>query len=311
MSPLPQEGPSKIRYFLQGEPMSILRIFSLGIILIFAGNLSAKEMIHEKLDQLFFDQIKKLESGTLEERIQAADYLKFVTSKLAVRPLLKALKGNPIVPKSEENSPTLKFVVAQALGAMESDIAGPVMVEEFKRASAAVQEADVPSFSAPEGYNSVISTGELIRNVGLLPYSKENQDAIISGLNHPNFYVRASAADGLKNLNRKDSLSQLNAAIEKEKNPFAKVAILNAIVFLNRIANQKFHDLCAFLKDESPMVRYRASMAVGEVDLKAGEFSLREALLIEHDPIVREQIKKDLANVTGFKMPQNSLLFRD
>lgn len=291
--------------------MSILRILVLGIILSFAANLSAKEMIHEKLDQMFFDQIKKLESGNLEERIQAADYLKFVTSKLAVRPLLKALKGNPNVPKSDENSPTLKFVVAQALGAMESDISGSVMVEEFKRISPAVQENDVPTFSAPEGYNLVIATGEILRNIGLLPYAKENQDAIITALGHPNFYVRASAADGLKNLNRKDSLSQLNAAIDKEKNPFAKVAILNAIVYLNRIANQKFYDLCAFLKDESPLVRYRASIAVGEVDLKAGEFSLREALLVEHDPMVREQIKKDLANVTGFKMPQNSLLFRD
>ncbi|WP_425460782.1 HEAT repeat domain-containing protein [Leptospira langatensis] len=290
----------------------MLRILSLGIISFFAFNLSAKEMIHEKLDQLFYDQVKKLESGSLEERIQAADYLKFVTSKLAVRPLLKALKGNPNVPKSDENSPSLKFVIAQALGAMESDVSGPGMVEEIKRASALVQENDQPTFSAPDGYNLVISTGELLRNVGLLPYTKENQDAIIAGLSHPNFYIRASAADGLKNLNRKDTLSQLNSAIDKEKNPFAKVAILNAIVYINRIANQKFHDLCAFLKDESPMVRYRASMAVGEVDLKAGEYSLREALLIEHDQIVREQIKKDLANVTGFKMPANTpFYFKD
>ncbi|TGK07590.1 HEAT repeat domain-containing protein [Leptospira semungkisensis] len=286
--------------------MSILRILSLGIISVFAFNLSAKEMIHEKLDQLFYDQVRKLDSGSLEEKIQAADYLKFVTSKLAVRPLLKALKGNPNVPKSDENSPSLKFVIAQALGAMESEISGPPMVDEIKRASALVQENDQPTFSAPDGYNLVISTGELLRNVGLLPYTKENQDAIIAGLSHSNFYIRASAADGLKNLNRKDTLSQLNSAIDKEKNPYAKVAILNAIVYINRIANQKFHDLCSFLKDESPMVRYRASMAVGEVDLKAGEYSLREALLIEHDQIVREQIKKDLANVTGFKMPANT-----
>ncbi|MGJ4745227.1 HEAT repeat domain-containing protein [Leptospira sp. SA-E8] len=289
--------------------MSTVRILILGIILSLTTQLSAKEQIHEKLDQLFYDQVEKLQSGNLEERIQAADYLKFVSSKLAVRPLLKALKGNPNVPKSDENSPTLKFTIAQALGAMESDISGPGMIEEFKKISATVQEADYPAFSSPEGYNTVIAAGEIIRNVGLLPYTKENQEAIINALNHPNFYVRASAADGLKNLNRKDVLSQLNSAIDKEKNPFAKVAILNAIVYINRIANQKFYDLCAFLKDESPMVRYRASIAVGEVDLKAGEYSLREALLIEHDKMVREQIKKDLASVTGFKMPANLPLF--
>ncbi|PJZ78566.1 HEAT repeat domain-containing protein [Leptospira neocaledonica] len=291
--------------------MSTVRILVLGIILSLTAQLSAKEQIYEKLDQLFYDQVKKLESGNLEERIQAADYLRFVSSKLAVRPLLKALKGNPNVPKSEENSPTLKFTIAQALGAMESDVAGPGMLEEFKKISAVVQEGDYPSFSSPEGYNTVIAAGEIIRNVGLLPYTKENQEAIVNALNHPNFYVRASAADGLKNLNRKDVLSQLNSAIDKEKNPFAKVAILNAIVFINRIANQKFYDMCAFLKDESPLVRYRASIAVGEVDLKAGEYSLREALLIEHDKMVREQIKKDLASVTGFKMPANTLLFSD
>lgn len=289
--------------------MSTVRILVLGIILSLTTQLSAKEQIYEKLDQLFYDQVDKLQSGNLEERIQAADYLKFVSSKLAVRPLLKALKGNPNVPKSEENSPTLKFTIAQALGAMESDVAGPGMLEEFKKVSATVQENDYPTFSSPEGYNMVIAAGEIIRSVGLLPYTKENQEAIVNALNHPNFYVRASAADGLKNLNRKDVLSQLNSAIDKEKNPFAKVAILNAIVYINRIANQKFYDMCAFLKDESPLVRYRASIAVGEVDLKAGEYSLREALLIEHDKMVREQIKKDLASVTGFKMPANLPLF--
>ncbi|MEI1277909.1 HEAT repeat domain-containing protein [Leptospira venezuelensis] len=289
--------------------MSTVRILVLGIILTLTAQISAKEQIYEKLDQLFYDQVEKLLSGNLEERIQAADYLKFVSSKLAVRPLLKALKGNANVPKSEENSPTLKFTIAQALGAMESDIAGPGMVEEFKKISATVQEGDYPAFSSPEGYNTVIAAGELIRNVGLLPYSKENQEAIVNALNHPNFYVRASAADGLKNLNRKETLSQLSSAIDKEKNPFTKVAILNAIVYINRIANQKFYDLCAFLKDESPMVRYRASIAVGEVDLKAGEYSLREALLVEHDKMVRDQIKKDLASVTGFKMPANLPLF--
>lgn len=289
--------------------MSTVRILILGIIFSLTTQISAKEQIYEKLDQLFYDQVDKLQSGNLEERIQAADYLKFVSSKLAVRPLLKALKGNPNVPKSEENSPTLKFTIAQALGAMESDIAGPGMLEEFKKISATVQEGDYPAFSSPEGYNTVIAAGEIIRSVGLLPYTKENQEAIVNALNHPNFYVRASAADGLKNLNRKEALSQLNSAIDKEKNPFAKVAILNAIVYINRIANQKFYDMCAFLKDESPLVRYRASIAVGEVDLKAGEYSLREALLIEHDKMVREQIKKDLASVTGFKMPANLPLF--
>ncbi|TGL63493.1 HEAT repeat domain-containing protein [Leptospira sarikeiensis] len=292
--------------------MSALRIPVLGIILLFTVQISAKEMIYEKLDQLFYDQVKKLESGNLEERIQAADYLRFVSSKLAVRPLLKALKGNVNVPKAEENSPTLKFTIAQALGVMESDIAGPGMIEEFKKIAATIQESDNPTYSSPEGYNLVIAGGELIRNIGLLPYTKENQEAIVNALNHQNYYIRASAADGLKNLNRKENLSQLNSAIDKEKNPFAKVAILNAIVFINRIANQKFYDLCAFLKDESPLVRYRTSMAVGEVDLKAGEYSLREALLVEHDQLVREQIKKDLASVTGFKMPASSpIIFKE
>ncbi|EPG73903.1 hypothetical protein LEP1GSC058_2870 [Leptospira fainei serovar Hurstbridge str. BUT 6] len=293
--------------------MTVSRISNLflGIFLLVSSAVSAKEPIHDKLDKLFFEQVHNLESGTLEEKIQAADYLKFVKSKLAVRPLLNALKGNPKVPKSEENSPTLKFAVAQALGAMESDIAAPGLMDEFKRISPLVQEMDIPSFSSPEGYNLTISVGEVLRSIGLLPYLKESEDTIVSGLSHPNFYVRASAADGLKNLNRKETLTQLNAALDKEKNSFAKVAILNAIVSINRIANQRFYDLCSFLKDESPMVRYRASMAVGEVDLKAGEFSLREALLVEHEPIVREQIKKDLANVIGFKMPATSFMFTE
>ncbi|PJZ69761.1 hypothetical protein CH373_11010 [Leptospira perolatii] len=290
---------------------ALTRLFAILLLLLISTGIIAKEPIQEKQDQLFFEQVRRLETGTLEERIQAADYLKFVRSKLAVHPLLKALKGNPRVPKSDENFPTLKFVIAQALGAMEQEFTAQPMLEEYRRLETQILENEVPTFSSPDGYNMVIAVGELLRSVGSLPYDKTSADTISNALGHPNFYIRASAADGLKNQNKKDSLPALNAALDKEKNSFAKVSMLNAIVSINRIADKRFYELCDFLKDESSMVRYRASMALGEIDLKAGEMSLRQALLVEHIPMVREQIRKDLALVTGFKLPATTVFLGD
>ncbi|ENO73835.1 hypothetical protein LEP1GSC012_1763 [Leptospira interrogans serovar Valbuzzi str. Valbuzzi] len=52
-------------------------------------------------------------------------------------------------------------------------------------------------------------------------------------------------------------------------------------------------------------------MALGEVDLKAAEFYLRQALLVEDKQNVRDQIRKDLASVLGFKLPTISVIFAE
>ncbi|MGJ4752585.1 HEAT repeat domain-containing protein [Leptospira kmetyi] len=279
-------------------------LFSICVLPLFAGGDKAVEYA----DRAYFEQIRKLESGSYEEKVDAADYLKFVSNKLAVRPLLNALRGNPKTPKSLENHPYLKFTVAQALSMMDQEIAIKPTIEEYKKIEPTIQEKDEPYFTSKDDYTMVIAAGEILRTIGSYPYAKESEDVLVNALSHPNFYIRASAADGLKYMNRKETVNFLVSTLEKEKNDFTKAAILNSIVHIMRVADKSFYNLCDMLKSENPSVRYRVSMALGEVDLKAAEFYLRQALLVEDKQNVRDQIRKDLATVLGFKLPTISVL---
>ncbi|MBE8415418.1 HEAT repeat domain-containing protein, partial [Leptospira borgpetersenii] len=165
--------------------------------------------------------------------------------------------------------------------------------------------------TSKEDYTMVMAAGEILRTIGSYPYAKESEDVLVNALSHPNYYIRASAADGLKYMNRKETVNFLVSTLEKEKNDFTKAAILNSIVHIMRVADKSFYALCDMLKSESPSVRYRASMALGEVDLKAAEFYLRQALLVEDKQNVRDQIRKDLATVLGFKLPTISVIFAE
>ncbi|XDD49835.1 HEAT repeat domain-containing protein [Leptospira sp. WS92.C1] len=280
-------------------------LFCAGILPVFSADKAV-----EYADRVYFEQIQKLETGSYEERVDAADYLKFVSNKLAVRPLLNALRGNKI-PKSMENHPYLKFTIAQALAVMDQDVAIKPTIEEYKKLESTILETDSPYFTSRDDYNMVIAVGEILRTIGSYPYAKESEDVLVSALSHPNYYIRASAADGLKNMNRKETVNFLALTLEKEKNDFTKAAILNSIVHILKVADKSFYNLCDMLKSENASVRYRVSMALGEVDLKAAEFYLRQALLVEDKRYVRDQIRKDLAIVLGFKLPTISVIFAE
>ncbi|RHX88238.1 HEAT repeat domain-containing protein [Leptospira stimsonii] len=275
---------------------------------ICTASLFSSDKAMEYADKAYFEQIRKLESGSYEEKVDAADYLKFVSNKLAVRPLLNALKGNPKVPKSLENHPYLKYTIAQALSVMDQESAIKPTIEEYKKIEPTITEKDEPYFTNKDDYTMVIAAGEILRTIGSYPYAKESEDVLVNALGHPNYYIRASAADGLKYMNRKETVNFLVSTLEKEKNDFTRAAILNSIVRILKVADKNFYVLCDMLKSESPMVRYRVSMALGEVDLKAAEFYLREALLVEDKQTVRDQIRKDLGTVLGFKLPSISVI---
>ncbi|TGL77056.1 HEAT repeat domain-containing protein [Leptospira yasudae] len=286
---------------------------SISIILssIFTLPLFSSDKAVEYADRAYFEQIRKLETGSYEEKVDAADYLKFVNNRLAVRPLLNALRGNPKSPKSLENHPYLKFTVAQALAVMDQEVAIKPTIEEYKKLEPTILEKDEPYFTSKDDYTMVIAVGEILRTIGSYPYAKESEDVLVNALSHPNYYIRASAADGLKYMNRKETVNFLVSTLEKEKNDFTKAALLNSIVNIMKVADKSFYSLCDMLKSENPSVRYRVSMALGEVDLKAAEFYLRQALLIEDKQNVRDQIRKDLSTVLGFKLPTISVIFAE
>ncbi|ENO73839.1 hypothetical protein LEP1GSC012_1764 [Leptospira interrogans serovar Valbuzzi str. Valbuzzi] len=69
---------------------------------------------------------------------------------------------------------------------------------------------------------------------------KESEEVLVNALGHTNYYIRASAADGLKYMNRKETVNFLVSTLEKEKNEFTKAAILNAIVNIMKVADKAF-----------------------------------------------------------------------
>lgn len=53
--------------------------FSISVLPLFSSDKAI-----EYADRVYFEQVRKLESGSYEEKLDAADYLKFVSNKLAV-----------------------------------------------------------------------------------------------------------------------------------------------------------------------------------------------------------------------------------
>ncbi|MCE9500951.1 MAG: HEAT repeat domain-containing protein [Leptospira sp.] len=259
--------------------------------------------VNDGSDQHFHHQVQMLWYGSLEERIRAIDTLRFIRSKRAIRPIIAALKGNPFIPNSEENSPLLKFQAAKAIAFMGQEVAIKPVIEVFKLNERNVTEEDRPSFSDEE-YKLVMALGEMLRTLGELELTKESFELLKASLTHKNYYIRASAADGMKSSRNKESLEPLKTAIANEKNEFARSSMLHAIISLDKNVDTYFKVFLDLLKSEDPQVRRRTSAGLGEIDIKMSEIALKKALLIEEDAIVRQQLKKDIGIVSGFKMPE-------
>ena len=259
---------------------------------------------YDRNNDLFQKNVAILWYGSIEERVKAIDTLRFIRSKRAIRPLIAALKGNPLIPNSDENSPLLKFQAAKAIAFMGQDLAIKPVIEVFKLNEKSISEDDTPSFSEGNEYKLVMALGEMLRTLGELELTKESLELLKTTLNHKNYYLRASAADGIKLSKNKEAMDTMKSLITNEKNEYTRSALLHAIISLEKNADQYFKLFLDLLKSEDPQVRRRTSIGLGELDIKMAEIVLKKALLIEDDAIVRQQIKKDLSILTGFKIPE-------
>ncbi len=250
----------------------------------------------------FQEQINQLHFGYLEERLEAVANLRIFKDTLAVRSLITALRGDNF-PNSVVNTPILKYYISQTLANMGQDIAIKPIIEEYKKYESTITENDKPFLDEKIEYSLLMALGEMLRSLGSLPYSNESFDVIKSALAHKNYYIRSSAADSLRRANRKESLEILTGALQNEKSEYTKAAILNAILSLEKNTGTYFLQLAGLLKSMDSNVRYRASAAMGDLDIKASEPYLKAALFIEDDLNVRIQIKKDLVIVRGFRIP--------
>lgn len=288
----------------------MLRILFLLAIIPFTFIFAEDFTINPKSDPEFFEQIQKLQFGSIEERVVAADRLRFIRSKKAIRPLCNVLRGNPDRPLTGENSPYLKFTIAQTLAAIGHPAATTCIIEEFKNLEKQVKKEDEPEYTDPMLYKTVNAAGELLRALGRLPYNKTIQDTLTNALKHTNYYIRASAGDGLKFADQKENIASLVSALQDETRSYARTSILNAIVSLQHLANQYFFELTEQLADKDPVVRFRAAEALGEVNMREGELYLQKALAIEENATVRDEMQEDLQIVKAFKSPPPAMIFK-
>lgn len=266
-------------------------------------NADEQYYINNKSDKVYYEYVQMLLFGDLDERVYAADNLRFIRSKRAVRPLMEVMKGKPEYPNAPENSPYLKFTVAQALAALRQEIAIKPIIDEYNIIEKIIDPNSLLNFANPTDYKMEMAAGEMLRSIAVLGYTPESETVINNALNHKHYYVRSSAADAMSILKRKESIAKLTAALATEKNDYTRTSILTAIVSIEKSIDDNFRQLTAMLKNEDPNVRYRASQGLGTVDLKAAELELRKALLIEEVAKVRDQLKKDLAIITSFDVP--------
>jgi len=220
----------------------------------------------------------------------------------------------------QNNVPALKFVLAQAIADIASERGMPALVEVYGVLEKKVTENEKVNLPKIEDMNNVNAAGEILRSIGKLIERLENTqepdgvkyrpvaDAVKSGmetlkkgLTHPHYYIRSTAADGLRNTNRTEVLETLYSSLQNEKDEYTKVSLLGAIVGLKPNDSEKFFDLIELLKSDRVDVRIKASNVLGQSDLTNAALYLRHAMQFEENLTVRDQMKRDLQNLTSFR----------
>jgi len=220
----------------------------------------------------------------------------------------------------QNNAPALKFLLAQAIADIASERGMPALVEVYGVVEKKVTPNEKVNLPKIEDMNNVNAAGELLRSIGKLIERLENTqevdgvkyrpvaDAVKSGmetlkagLTHSHYYIRSNAADGLRNTNRPEALKSLYEAVQNEKDDYTKAAILSAIIGLKSSDSEKFFDLAELIKSDRPDVRIRVSIGLGQADVTNAALYLRHAMQFEENTTVRDQMKRDLQNLTSFR----------
>ena len=220
----------------------------------------------------------------------------------------------------QNNEPVIKFLIAQTIADIGSERGMQALVDVYTTLEKKVGEKDKVNLPKIEDMNNVNATGELLRSIGYLINRLENVqeiegvkyrpvadavkigiETLKAGLTHKHYYVRSSAADGLRNTNRAEILEILTTALQAEKDEFTKVSLLSAILGIKPSDNERMFDLVDSLKSDRTDVRIRASIGLASADTAASATYLRHALEFEDDNIVRNQMKKDLQHLTSFR----------
>ncbi len=281
-------------------------------------------------DKFFVEQVRNISNGTLQEKIAAIEVLKKARTKRALRPMILALKGvttnsEPTKKQTQEisqkdnyapinfdisdnNKPIIKFLAAQALADIGNELGVKPLAEAYKVLGEQVAKDKEQRiyYAEVEKMPAVVAAGEVLRSLGYLldTYDdKEALDAIVKALDHEHYYIRASAAEAIRNTNKEAMIPAIDAALGKEKDDYAKTVMLGSVVGLKKTNTKHFFQLIDMLKNASPTVRIKTSSLLGEIGIANSETYLRQAMMIEDNLHVRDQIKHDIGIITGYQIP--------
>jgi len=281
-------------------------------------------------DKFFVEQIRNVNNGTLQEKIAAIDILKKAKTKRALRPLILALKGvttnaEPTKKQTQEisqkdnytpinfdipdnNKPIVKFLAAQALAEIGHELAIKPLAEAYKVLGEQVTKDKEQRiyYAELEKMPAVVAAGEVLRSLGYLLDStddKESFDIVVKALDHEHYYIRAAAAEALRNTNKDAGIAAIDTALGKEKDDYARTVMLGSVVGIKKTNSAHLFKLLDMLKNASPEVRIKTSSILGELGIASSETYLRQAMMIEDNLHVRDQIRKDIGIITGYQIP--------
>lgn len=303
------------------------------VFIFICNSLQALEtVVHKDGDDKFFDkQIRLLSYGSVEEKISAIYNLRAVRSKRALRPFVLALRGvssltskqtksqtQEINPDGEyayinfeikqNNKPVVKYLAAQGLAEIRHDFSIPHLIETYKELNAFSEKNKNQRifYEHFEEMPEIIAQGEVLKSLGTLladHESKEAQELINQALNHEHYFVRSAAAEALSNTDSDTAIPTLDGAVAKEKNDYAKASMHAAIVDIRKTNTKHFFALVEMLKNPSSIVRLKVSALLGILAIENSETYIRQAMMIEENVAVKNQMKKDIVLITTYEVP--------
>lgn len=212
---------------------------------------------------------------------------------------------------SIDDKPEIKLFAARVLGKLGHAEAIKPLVDEYKKREKEIKETD-KSLLADNVSNPmqtvvdlplVMAVGEMLKALGELPYSKDSADTLKEALNHKNYYIRASAADGLRRLGMVREIPAIESALEKEQNELTKAYMLSAIIGISQHENKHVVTLAQLLHSDNPAVQIRAAQGLAYAKIRTSETALRQQLEIEDNAVVRRELQESIKEVTSFDYP--------
>lgn len=244
--------------------------------------------------------IKKIISGSTNERIAAIRRCSVRRYKFCLRPILASLKidkSNPMV-----NPWSIRLKAARALGQIQSVLAVNDLMESLELEAEAAKnlnekKKNTIEFAKRERikqdvFNHELIMASIIYSLGQLK-DKRAIEKVRHYIKHDNRYIRKTTTEALGLLKDSSLAGDLSSRLKDEKDGWVKAFILKSLISLKRDRDKEIEQqLYELLKDKNPVVRFHAADAIIELELHESKPWVVDALKHEEERWVRAHLFK-------------------